>query len=164
VGQVYTTLQRLQRAGLVESDGTEGGNVQNLFRLTDSGTTELTSWLRTPPDDAPPPRNELVIKVMVATHMPGVDVHDLLQVHRRQLVERMQEFTHVKAQAHADDVALALVVDAELFRLEGMVRWLDDADARLAGRPSPAGDRTAPADTGGVAASASPTHEVEARR
>ena len=43
----------------------------------------------------------------------------------------MQRYTAVKADAADDDVALALVVDAELFRLEAAVRWLDAADARL---------------------------------
>ena len=63
--------------------------------------------------------------------MPGVDVHDVIQVHRRHLVELMQRYTAVKADAAEDDVALALVVDAELFRIDAAVRWLDAADARL---------------------------------
>jgi hypothetical protein len=64
-------------------------------------------------------------------HVPGVEVHDVIQVHRRHLVELMQRYTAVKADAVEDDVALALVVDAELFRIEGAVRWLDSAEVRL---------------------------------
>jgi hypothetical protein len=78
------------------------------------------------------PRDELVIKVLVALPVPGVDVHELIQAHRRHLVELMQHYTHVKAEASDRDVGLALVVDAELFRLEAVVRWLDAADTRLA--------------------------------
>ena len=48
-----------------------------------------------------------------------MDVHDVIQVHRRHLIELMQRYTTVKADAAEDDVALALVVDAELFRIEG---------------------------------------------
>jgi hypothetical protein len=55
----------------------------------------------------------------------------VIQAHRRRLVEEMQSYTRVKTQAAHDDHGLALVVDAELFRLEGVVRWLDAADARL---------------------------------
>jgi hypothetical protein len=55
--------------------------------------------LRTPPAAAPPPRDELVIKVHVAMRMPGVDVGGILQVHRRRLVEEMQRYTHLKAEA-----------------------------------------------------------------
>ena len=133
VGQVYTTLQRLERDGLVTSDDTGEDGPQKGFRITTLGEQELTGWLRTPPDLTSPPRDELVIKVLVALRVPGVDVGDLLQVHRRYLVELMQQYTNVKAEAAEDEVELALVVDAELFRLEGVVRWLDAADARLKG-------------------------------
>jgi len=131
VGQVYTTLQRLERDGLVTSDGDESEGPQKGYRITSSGGRELTDWLRTPPDTMAPPRDELVIKVLVALRVPGVDIHDLLQVHRRHLIEVMQRYTRLKAEAPEDDVGLALVADAELYRLEGVVRWLDAAGTRL---------------------------------
>jgi DNA-binding PadR family transcriptional regulator len=143
VGQVYTTLQRLERDGLVESDDPEREGPQKGFRITAAGDRELARWLRTPPETAPPPRDELVIKVLVAMRLPGVDTHELIQVHRRHLVELMQQYTHLKAEASEGDVGLALVVDAEVFRLEAVVRWLDAADARLARLP--AGARVATA-------------------
>jgi DNA-binding PadR family transcriptional regulator len=159
VGQVYTTLQRLEREGCVESDETEREGAQKRFRIAAGGERELHRWLRTPPDGGPPPRDELVIKVQVAARMPDVDVPEILQTHRRHLVEEMQRYTHLKAEAAADDVGLGLVVDAELFRLEAVVRWLDAADARLrrlpaspglaadsARAPSDAAHRTHPAD------------------
>ncbi len=71
----------------------------------------------------------------MAVQVPGVDVHDVIQVHRRHLVELMQRYTAVKADAAEDDVALALVVDAELFRIEAAVRWLDSAEVRLRQHP-----------------------------
>src|SRR5262245_47060878 len=136
VGQVYTTLQRLERDGLVASDGAEDGP-QKGYRITGDGTRELIGWLETPNGSVQPPRDELLIKVLVAVQVPGVDVHDVIQVHRRDLIEQMQRYTSVKADATEDDVALALVVDAELFRIEGAVRWLDSADARLRRHPRP---------------------------
>jgi DNA-binding PadR family transcriptional regulator len=130
VGQVYSTLQRLERDGLVSSDDEDEGS-QKRYAITTAGTSELTEWLRTPSADAQPPRDDLLIKVLVATQVPGVDVHEVLQVHRRHLVERMQQYTTIKADASPDDVALALVIDAELFRVEAAVRWLDTAEVRL---------------------------------
>ena len=124
VGQVYTTLQRLERDGLVESEDT-------VYELTEEGRAELLGWLHTPPTDAAPPRDSLVIKVLVAMGVPGVDVHDVIQAHRRHVVEEMQHFTQLKKTASEDDVSLALVVDAEVFRLDALVRWLDAADARV---------------------------------
>jgi len=131
VGQVYTTLQRLERDGLIESDDTEEEGPQKTFHLTDEGADELQEWLRTPGDDSAPPRDELVIKVLVALTVPGVAVDEVLQVHRRHLIQLMQRYTRLKQDAAADDVGLALVADAEIFRIEAQVRWLDAADVRL---------------------------------
>ena len=125
VGQVYTTLQRLERDGLVESDSNEDPGPQKGFRITPSGEQELATWLRTPPDLAAPPRDELVMKVLVAVRVPGTNVHDVIQVHRRYLVELMQQWTHIKEDEAEHDLSLALVVDAELFRLDAVIRWLD---------------------------------------
>jgi DNA-binding PadR family transcriptional regulator len=137
VGQVYTTLQRLERDGLVETDGEgERPQKQKRYRITAAGAHELADWLRTPPDLVPPPRDELVIKVLVALQVPGIDVHELLQVHRRHVIQVMQRYTRIKAEAAEDDLPLALVADAELFRLEAIVRWLDAADVRLKQLPS----------------------------
>jgi DNA-binding PadR family transcriptional regulator len=138
VGQVYTTLQRLERDGLVEADGqAERSQKQKRYRITSAGAQALAEWLRTPPQLVPPPRDELVIKVLVALQVPGTDVHEILQVHRRHVIEVMQRYTRIKAAAAEDDVPLALVADAELFRLEGIVRWLDAADVRLKQLPLP---------------------------
>jgi DNA-binding PadR family transcriptional regulator len=130
IGQVYTTLQRLERDGLVESDDTEMDGPQKGFRITDAGRGELQDWLRTPPDDAVPPRDELVIKVLIALGVPGVDVPEVLQIHRHRLVELMQRYTRLK-EDELEDVNVALVVDAEIFRLDALIRWLDAADSRL---------------------------------
>jgi DNA-binding PadR family transcriptional regulator len=135
VGQVYTTLQRLERDGLVETDE-ESERAQKRYRITPAGIQELADWLRTPPDLVPPPRDELVIKVLVALQVPGTNVHEILQVHRRHAIEVMQRYTQIKASAAASDVALALVADAEVFRLEAIVRWLDAADVRVKQLPS----------------------------
>jgi DNA-binding PadR family transcriptional regulator len=132
VGQVYTTLQRLERDGLVESEGEDDGPSKG-YAITADGSRELSDWLTTPPAVEQPPRDELLIKVLVASEVPGVDVHQVVQVHRRHLIELMQRYTTVKADAGEDEVALALVVDAEVFRLEAAVRWLDSADLRLRG-------------------------------
>jgi len=131
VGQVYTTLQRLERDGLVESDDASEDGPQKGFRITSEGELELAGWLRTPPDLTLPPRDELVIKVLVAVQLPGINVHEVIQVHRRYLVELMQQWTRLKDDEAGADLNLALAVDAELFRLDSVVRWLDTADGRL---------------------------------
>ncbi|HTZ93753.1 MAG TPA: PadR family transcriptional regulator [Streptosporangiaceae bacterium] len=132
IGQVYTTLQRLERDGLIESDDDdERDSPQKRFRITADGEYELAAWLRTPPDMSSPPRDELVIKVLVALRVPGTDVREVIQAHRRYLVELMQQWTRIKDADAGGDLALGLAVDAELFRLDAVVRWLDAADGRI---------------------------------
>ena len=131
VGQVYTTLQRLERDGLVESDGTSDEGPQKGFRITAQGEQELARWLCTPPDLSSPPRDELVMKILVALYVPSADVHAVIQAHRRYLVELMQQWTRIKEYDAGGDLNMSLAIDAELFRLDGVARWLDAAEARV---------------------------------
>ena len=71
------------------------------------------------------------MKVLVAARVPGADVHEVIQAHRRYLVQLMQQWTRIKEDEAGSDLSLALVVDAELFRLDAVVRWLDAADGRI---------------------------------
>ena len=130
VGQVYTTLQRLERDGLVVSEG-DDDSTQKAFRITEEGMRELDAWLRTPPDLSSPPRDELVMKILIALRVPGANVSEVIQAHRRYLVELMQQWTRIKEDADPADLSLGLAVDAELFRLDAVVRWLDAADGRI---------------------------------
>ena len=87
-----------------------------------------------------------MIKVLVALRVPGVDVHEVMQVHRRYLVELMQQWTRLKEDEAESRLAFALVVDAELFRLDSVVRWLDAADGRIKRAASDStGERAPPA-------------------
>jgi DNA-binding PadR family transcriptional regulator len=153
VGQVYTTLQRLERDELVESEGADGP--QKSFRITAEGERELDAWLRTPAELDAPPRDELVIKVLIALAMPDVDVRELLQVHRRHVVELMQHYTRIKGSASPQDVGLAVVADAELFRLEAVVRWLDATEGRLKRTPATPAQKRSPAAAPTAASAAS---------
>jgi DNA-binding PadR family transcriptional regulator len=131
VGQVYTTLSRLERDGFVQSLGHEGETAsQKLYALTAGGREELFSWLGTAPESTTPPRDEIVIKVMIALTVEGCDVRSVIQIHRKRVLAAMTSFNKLKRREQ-DELALALVVDAELFRLEATVRWLDLAEARL---------------------------------
>jgi DNA-binding PadR family transcriptional regulator len=129
VGQVYTTLDRLERDGLVLSSSAPNAALRP-YEITAAGSDELHRWLRAVPGDEPPPRDELVMKVMVAAALdPGGSVA-VVQSHRRQLLEAMQRFTRLKA-IEGVTTATLMMCDAELFRLEAAVRWLDSVDGRV---------------------------------
>ena len=55
----------------------------------------------------------------------------MIQAHRLYLLELMQQWTRLKEGEARDDLSLALMVDAELFRLDVVIRWLDAAQVRL---------------------------------
>jgi len=136
VGQVYPALRRLERDGLVESDDAEAAGPHKKFRITDDGVAELMAWLRTPPDLASAPHDQMAAKVLAALRVPGTDAHEVIQVHRRSLMESMQRWTRIKRGQTDHDLALRLRIDAELFRLDSVIRWLDAADGGLMHAPA----------------------------
>ncbi|HEX9359760.1 MAG TPA: DUF1707 domain-containing protein [Streptosporangiaceae bacterium] len=145
--QVHPFLTRLERAGLVESGGAAGaGDPQQEFRITAGGQRELAGWLRTTPAPGALPGDELVLKIQLARQVPGTDAHEVIQAHRRYLIELMQRRTRARQDGAGQNLDRALASYSELFRLDSVIRWLDAAEGLLG--PAPVG-RTAskpPAD------------------
>ena len=126
IGQVYKTLGRLEDEGLV---GREAGDDNALFTLTSAGRSTLIDWLVEPVSTAGV-RDELVVKVLLAVATPGVDGMDIVQRHRRALIEQTQQITRTRQ--NDDDLTWTLLVDSMVLRLEAALRWLDRCEARLA--------------------------------
>jgi DNA-binding PadR family transcriptional regulator len=149
IGQVYTTLSRLHRDGLVEGTGESDEQGKVVYRLTDAGRGELARWFTTPVTQDDRPRDELAIKVALAVTTPGVDARGVVQAQRTATLRHLQELTRLKVNAGADDLAWLLVLDSMIFRAESEVRWLDHSETRLARirPPAPAPARAGePAD------------------
>jgi DNA-binding PadR family transcriptional regulator len=148
VGQVYTTLTRLERDGLVEGTGSDGeGHV--VYRITQAGRGEVATWFTTPVARTQPPRDELAIKLALAVTVPGVDVGLVIQQQRSATMAALQDYTRLKHRGPAtgpdagpDDLAWSLVLDSLVFAAEAEIRWLDHCEARLRRsqleRPDPA--------------------------
>ena len=143
IGQVYTTLGRLERDGLVvpvESGDDDDGHRR--YALTPAGRAEVTGWFHTPVARGAPPRDELAIKLALALTVPGVDVHDVVRTQRTSTVRTLQDYTRLKVRAdQSGDLAWLLVLDSLVFQAEAEIRWLDHCESRLArfaDRPSPA--------------------------
>ncbi len=132
VGQVYMTLRRLERDGLVESTGEDDeGHV--FYRLTEAGRREVRRWFETPVDRTVPLRDELAIKLSCALALPGVDTRQVIQQQRAHAIRVLQDYTRLKARAsHDQDVAWLLVLDSLIFQTEAEIRWLDHCEAWLA--------------------------------
>jgi DNA-binding PadR family transcriptional regulator len=131
IGQVYTTLSRLERDGLVRAlPAADGG--QRPFELTDAGLTELSQWFTTPISQADRPRDELAIKLALAITTPGVDVRSIVQTQRGATMRLLQEYTRLKSRAaEPSDLAWRLVLDAMVFQGEAEIRWLDHCESSL---------------------------------
>jgi len=130
IGQVYTTLQRLERDGLVEPTGSDAD--RHDYRITDSGRDQLSKWFVAPVVPEGPPRDELTIKVLLAVAASDVDVTEILQRQRTASIEQLQAYTRRKAQSDPErDLPFLLMLDAFIYRTEAEIRWLDAAEARL---------------------------------
>ena len=136
VGQVYTTLGRLERDGLVEPTASADSERQT-WRLTPAGSEALESWYREPVRDDPPARDELAIKVLLAVAADQVDVTEILQTQRGASMERLQELTRHKQKADPEsELPWVLLLDALILKVEAEIKWLDLCEARLRGRKS----------------------------
>src|SRR5262245_38156854 len=134
IGQVYTTIQRLERDGLVEAiEGQAAADDDRReYRITPTGRDQLATWFDNPVVPEAPARDELTIKVLLAVAAGDVDVTVLLQRQRRASVEQLQAYTRRKAKADpARDIAFLILLDNLIFRTEAEIRWLDACDARI---------------------------------
>ena len=147
VGQVYTTLDRLERDGLVSTAEHEG---QKSYEITPAGREELGAWWEAVPVDDPPPRDELMLKVLMAIeHGPkhALDVLkrqrtallSLLQLRRREGRTRTVPGKNgTTGRSDGDELAQRLVADALVVRAEADLRWLDLCESRLVAAVTPA--------------------------
>ncbi|MGQ0554178.1 MAG: PadR family transcriptional regulator [Planctomycetota bacterium] len=131
VGQVYTTLDRLQRDGLVEAQGLADSPRQS-WRITKAGRAALAEWYQSPVVDDPPSRDELAIKVLLAVAADAIDVQEILQRQRVATMDRLQQYTRQKAKADpARELPWLLLLDALILKAEAEIKWLDLCEERL---------------------------------
>jgi DNA-binding PadR family transcriptional regulator len=140
VGQVYTTLSRLERDGFVEGTEERGvddeGSVMNrvMYVATAAGHEEVAAWFTTPVARTQPPRDELAIKLALAVTVPGVDVGTVIQQQRSATMGALQDYTRIKragGDGSQGDLAWSLVLDSLVFNAEAEIRWLDHCEARV---------------------------------
>jgi DNA-binding PadR family transcriptional regulator len=138
VGQIYNTLDRLERDKLIRKADTDSDAEQHntYFEITDAGRTEVANWLGSPVVRSTAARDELAIKLAIAVTLPGVDIATVIQVQRTATLETLQELTRTKNATDnpesAEELAWLLVVDSMIFAAEAEVRWLDHSETRLA--------------------------------
>lgn len=137
IGQVYTTLQRLERDRLVEiQESTDDGHV--VYRTTEAGAGMASDWFASTVSRQEPQRDELAIKLAIAAASPAVDVRSVIALQRFTTMSALREVTRTKEQAlNADDqevdqqLGRMLAIEAQVFHIEAELRWLDHIETTL---------------------------------
>lgn len=130
IGQVYSTLARMQRDGLVEQVGSAVDDYRKEYGITPLGREALAQWWGNADLANPDPRDELTIKLALAVDADDVEVRAILQRHRASGLGRLQELTAEK-RAGLPGLAAELVLERRIFDTEALVRWLDNVEERL---------------------------------
>lgn len=137
VGQIYNTLERLERDGLVERGAADlHGHVY--WEITDAGAFEVDRWLASPVARSRATRDELAIKLAVAATLPGADATSVIATQRAASESHLEELTTARESREDDSpqgLAWSLVVDSMIFTAEAELRWLDHVETRLAQHP-----------------------------
>jgi DNA-binding PadR family transcriptional regulator len=130
IGQVYTTLARLERDGLVASEGVDARDRQ-AWKITKTGRSVLADWFQSPVNDDTA-RNELAIKVLIALTDRGIDVGRILQTQRAAAMKRLQEYTAEKRRLPPElHLSRLLLLDALTLKVDAEIKWIDLCEQRL---------------------------------
>lgn len=135
IGQVYTTLERLTRDGLVAHEvvsQTERPD-KKVYALTKDGRRALRDWLALPSPLDLDLRNETYLKLVLARRLEEGDPQRVLLVERQACFARLHEVTQARAAAGAERASLqtVLLLDLAVLRLEAFLKWLDHCEEIL---------------------------------
>jgi DNA-binding PadR family transcriptional regulator len=130
IGQVYTTLDRLVRDGLVErAAATDDRQVH--YALTDAGREAAAGWWADPEPAAGPGRDDVVLKIALAIASPQVDARAVIQTQRHEAMAQLQQLSASRRASDDSDPTWTLVADALSFKIEAQLRWLDHTDQQV---------------------------------
>jgi|SRR3954468_24838154 DNA-binding PadR family transcriptional regulator len=130
-GQIYTTLSRLQRDGLVDDDAVaqNGRPNKRVYRLTGEGRKELDAWLA---EATPSPRlkDDFFMKLVLARSSGIADPLRLIDRQRGAYLQALRELDDVATSLNGDDTA-ALLVEGAALHLEADLKWLELCERRM---------------------------------
>lgn len=124
-GQVYQTLDRLERDKLIEAAGVDAEG-RELYAITPSGRAEADTWLASPVMRSE--RDELAIKLALAVTLPGADAASVIAAQRQASLAALSILTS----ASAGDVGEAVVLASLVATAEADLRWLDEVERLVA--------------------------------
>ncbi len=131
--QVYTTLVRMEQAGLVAESAVaqDGGPEKRIYAITPDGLKTLEEWFAagTSPEHQ---RDEFFLKLMVALISGATDPYRLINTQRTFLYRQLHEITSQRTRSDPTrQLAKILLLEKAAMRLEADLRWLDITEVRL---------------------------------
>lgn len=132
MGQVYATLTRLEKQGLVEHELISQDQLPDRkeYSLTSQGWTKLTSWMAQPVGEALKLKNEFFAKVVAHAFVDHGDPVSLLWQQRQHCLETLAQLVRLRDDPDAEPV-LGLLLEGAIMHAEADLRWLDLCEARL---------------------------------
>ena len=143
IGQVYTTLQRLERDGLVTDTDTDDED-RTIYELTDAGASQADGWFQSPVERNVESRDEVSLKLLIAAQDDTVELVDVLKVQRVSTMRALQDFTALRADDQDNDFRWTLHLDRLIFLAEAELRWIDRTEERIRTKPVGKGSVDAP--------------------
>ncbi len=131
--QIYTTLTRLEEAGLIcqESVEQDGGPEKRIYALTESGLLELQAWFGSGVESEHQ-RDEFFVKLMLSLSTEGVSPYRVIHTQRGLLYQELHDLTTRRSRSNPKtELAQILLFDKTIMHLEADLRWLDMVEARL---------------------------------
>jgi DNA-binding PadR family transcriptional regulator len=130
-GQIYTTLGRLERDGLVTvpAEGQDGRG-KKTYTITEAGQAELETWLNQPVEKPGPLKDEFFAKLVVRYLVDPDGAAALVAAQRQAYLQRLRDLAALAAQS-GDNPLVSLLVEGTILHLQADLRWLDLCDERL---------------------------------
>jgi DNA-binding PadR family transcriptional regulator len=127
IGQVYSTLQRLERDGMVRTAGPRGDRGKLVYELTDLGRGELESWLAEPESGPQQLRQEVYVKLLLAARVANGGLPELLRKQKRAYLQRLKDVSGLEERARGDGKDdLALLLRGALLHTEADLTLIDE--------------------------------------
>ena len=134
IGQIYTTLQRLERDGLVRPVGPRGDRGKLLYELSPDGRKALDDWLAAPDSGPQQLHEDIYVKLLLATRIANGDLPQLLSRQKRAYLQRLRDLNRLGERARRDGrVDLARLVRGALLHVEADLKWMDELSSERFG-------------------------------
>jgi DNA-binding PadR family transcriptional regulator len=132
IGQVYTTLSRLERDGLVDSEVVEQELLpdRKVYAITEKGREGLAQWLQLPASDSIRLKDEFFIKILVHQLVGSKDALPLIRKQVQIYMQKMAQLISLRSDSSLDPATI-LLIDGAILHLEADLRWLELCEERL---------------------------------